>query len=101
MESQTRPDEVSPPEIDAGEISAFPDLDTVRQRAETAKSLARWLVVVFAGSLVLHYFAVWVLIHYDKEAGLQILSSAFNAWLPVISSLLSAAATYYFTRERG
>lgn len=74
--------------------------DEARHKAETAKSLAVWLVCVFAGSLVLHYVAVGILTHYGKEAPLETLSDAFNAWLPVLSSLLSAAATYYFTRER-
>jgi hypothetical protein len=35
-----------------------------------------------------------------KEEALKNLSSIFNAWLPAISSLVSAAATYYFTRDK-
>lgn len=101
MESQTQPDdEVSPPE-EGGEIGALddPTWKEEKHRAETAKSLAFWLVGLLAGGLLLHY--VFVCILTGKEAALQSLNSAFNAWLPVISSLLSAAATYYFTRERG
>jgi len=87
--------------IDGGDIDAFEDVPwETWHRAETAKSLALWLVVVLGGGLLLHYIFVVILAYYGKEAALETLGSAFNAWLPVISSLLSAAATYYFTKER-
>ena len=103
MESQTPPgDETFPPDIeDEIEIEDDEDLtwkEEDKHRAETAKSLAFWLVGLLAGGLLLHY--VFICILTGKEAGLEALDNTFNAWLPVISSLLSAAATYYFTRER-
>ena len=102
MEFQTPPgDETSLPDIeDEGEIGTLEDLTWKedKHRAETAKSLAFWLVGLLAGGLLLHYVFIYILT--GKEAGLQALDNTFNAWLPVISSLLSAAATYYFTRER-
>ena len=104
MESQTQPgDEASLPDIEeGGDVEALEEVSwETRHRAETAKSLALWLVGVLGGGLLLHYVFVLILAHWGKEAALQTLNGAFNAWLPVISSLLSAAATYYFTRERG
>lgn len=105
MESQTHPDDEDvSQEIQGGDVGAIDDNATrweeTRHRAETAKSLAQWLVGLLAGGLLLHYIFVLILAYCDEEAALEVLGSAFNAWLPVISSLLSAAATYYFTRER-
>jgi hypothetical protein len=47
-----------------------------------------------------HYVLVCILAFSGKEEAIKNLSAIFNAWLPVISSLLSAAATYYFTKEK-
>jgi len=35
-----------------------------------------------------------------RSAAVQSLSQIFNVWLPVIASLVSAAVTYYFTKEK-
>jgi len=62
--------------------------------------LAYLLVGILGLSLLLHYVCVLCLYHTDETARLDALKAAFNAWLPVIAGLTSAAATYYFTRER-
>ena len=46
----------------------------------------------------MHYLLICILAFGGKEEATKNLNSIFNAWLPVISSLLSAA-TYYFTKE--
>jgi hypothetical protein len=56
--------------------------------------------VLLAASLGLHYLLVCILAFSGKEEAIKNLSAIFNAWLPVLSSLLSAAATYYFTKEK-
>ena len=95
----TRPDDQP---IEAGEVGEIKDLlfHEARHRAETARSLATWLVVLLAAGLGVHYLLVCILACSGKEEAIKNLSSIFNAWLPVISSLLSAAATYYFTKEK-
>ena len=72
VESQTQPDDkgASPPIIEAGEVGALKDEDVAwetRYRAETAKSLARWLVWILAGGLLLHYVFVSVLAYWDTK----------------------------------
>jgi hypothetical protein len=88
--------------VDAGEVGELRDLSfhEAKHRAETAKSLATWLVVILGGSLVMHYVVTAILAFGGKEDATKSLNAIFNAWLPAISSLVSAAATYYFTREK-
>ena len=95
----TKPDEQP---IEAGEVGEIKDLPfhEARHLAETARSLATWLVVLLGASLGVHYLLVCILAFSGKEEAIKNLSAIFNAWLPVISSLLSAAATYYFTKEK-
>jgi hypothetical protein len=88
--------------IEAGEVGELGDLafEEKKHRAETARSLALWLVWILAGSILLHYALTVVLLIWAKEEATKGLNAIFNAWLPAISSLVSAAATYYFTREK-
>jgi hypothetical protein len=88
--------------IEAGEVGELHDLSfhEARHRAETAKSLATWLVIILGASLALHYVLTVILAFGGKEEAIKNLNSIFNAWLPAISSLVSAAATYYFTRDK-
>src|SRR5438067_666744 len=84
--------------IEAGEVGELRDLafEEKKHRAETARSLAKWLVAILGGSVALHYVLVFILVCAGKEEATKNLSTIFNAWLPAISSLVSAAATYYF-----
>jgi hypothetical protein len=88
--------------IEAGEVGELHDLSfhEARHRAETAKSLATWLVIILGMSVAVHYVLTAILAFGDKEEAIKNLNSIFNAWLPAISSLVSAAATYYFTRDK-
>ena len=88
--------------IDAGYVGALEDVPfhEARHRAETAKQLAFLLVWVMAISVGLHYIATAVLAVVGKAEVVDNLAKIFNIWLPVISSLVSAAGTYYFTRGR-
>jgi len=40
------------------------------------------------------------LICLNRESGVATLEKLFSTLLPVLSGLVSAAATYYFTREK-
>lgn len=88
--------------IEGGEVGELRELSfqEAKHRAETARSLARWLIAILGGSVALHYALTTVLALAGKEEAIKNLSSIFNAWLPAISSLVSAAATYYFTKEK-
>lgn len=88
--------------IEAGEVGEIRDLtfEEIKHRAETARSLAQWLVVILGGSVALHYVLTVVLIIAGKDEATKTLATIVNAWLPAISSLVSAAATYYFTRNK-
>lgn len=87
--------------IEAGEVGELQELSfhEAKHRAETAKSLAIWLVIILGASILLHYILTAVMAFGGKEEAIKNLNAIFNAWLPAISSLVSAAATYYFTRE--
>jgi hypothetical protein len=88
--------------IEAGEVGELHDVSfqEAKHRAETAKSLATWLVIILGSSVALHYLLTAILALGGKEEAIKNLNSIFNAWLPAISSLVSAAATYYFTRDK-
>jgi len=97
---EARPEDQPP--IEAGEVGELRDLafEEARHRAETAKSLATWLVLILGVSVALHYLLFVLLAFAGKDEAMKGLNAIFNAWLPAISSLVSAAATYYFTREK-
>ena len=88
--------------IDAGNIGEIKELafQEAKHRAETAKTLATWLVIILGLSVGVHYLLTAMLAFGGKEEAIKNLNSIFNAWLPAISSLVSAAATYYFTRDK-
>jgi hypothetical protein len=90
------------PPIEAGEVRPLEDLPfhEAQHRAQTARTLAQWLVIILGVSVGLHYLLTAVLAFSGKDEAIKNLNTLFNAWLPVISSLVSAAATYYFTREK-
>jgi hypothetical protein len=96
---ETKPDDQP---IEAGEVRELQEVSfhEARHRAETAKSLATWLVIILGASIALHYVLTVVLAFGGKEEATKNLNAIFNAWLPAVSSLVSAAATYYFTRDK-
>jgi len=102
--SEENKDESAPDDkpIEAGEVGELKDVpfQEARHRAETAKSLGKWLVLILGASVAIHYLLTAVLAFSGKEEAIKNLNSIFNAWLPVISSLVSAAATYYFTKDK-
>jgi len=88
--------------IEGGYVSELEDLPfhEARHRAETARRLALLLVWIMAISVGFHYVATAVLETWGNDDVAESLAKIFNMWLPVISGLVSAAGTYYFTRER-
>jgi hypothetical protein len=87
--------------IEGGHVGPLEEVPfEVRHRAETARWLAISLIVMLGLSFFAHYGVTAYFIAKGKTDAVEGLSRAFNVWLPVISSLAGAAATYYFTREK-
>lgn len=87
--------------IEGGTVEALEDLQfhEAKHRADTARMLALLLVGILGASVFVHYIVVVALVAAGKEAAVQHVGQIFNIWLPVIASLVSAAATFYFTSK--
>ena len=86
--------------IEGGHVEALEDLpfQPAKHRAERRK-MAFLLVWVMATSVAVDFVGVGVFAACNNTPGVEALGKIFNMWLPVISGLVSSAATYYFTRE--
>lgn len=98
----SQPNEQSLPEIDGGLIAEGPEprFDESKHRAETASKLAFRLIYLFAGALAVHYIIFACLAFGERKDAIASLQDTFNVWLPALVGIVSAAATYYFTKER-
>ena len=97
----------NPPEKVEGEIvegGKVEQLDEYhvdeKHRADTARYLAYGLVAILALSIVFQYTATLILVSLGKTDALASIDKLFNILLPVLSSLVSAAITYYFTKDK-
>ena len=89
--------------IEGGTVSDFQEYKwepEKKHRAETARYLAYGLVGILALTILIQYGMTVVLICLNRESGVATLEKLFSTLLPVLSGLVSAAATYYFTREK-
>ena len=93
---------VAEQEIEGGFVSEFPKVtfDERKHRAKTASRLAFTFAWIFAGALFVHYVMFFALALLGREDAMGALSDIFNVWLPALTGIVSAAATYYFTKER-
>jgi len=101
-EGQTAIIDDAPP-IEGGLISqADEDLSFHKEkhRADTARKLAYWLVIVLGGSIAIHYVTIVALELNGHHNAVESLEKIFNSWLPVISGLVGGATTYYFTKDK-
>lgn len=71
-----------------------------KHRADTARYLAYGLVGILALSIILQYTATLLLVFFGKTDASASIDKLFNILLPVLSSLVSAAVTYYFTKDK-
>jgi len=87
--------------LEGGFVRPLDDYFVEKQhRADTARRLAYSLVGILGGTVVVHYITVLILETRGRTEAIGELARIFNMWLPVIASLVSAAVTYYFTREK-
>jgi len=89
-------------EIAGGYVRDIEDLTfhEPKHRAQTAKLLALTLVWILAITIFIHYSTTALLSYASRTDAVESLNKIFNGWLPVISGLVGAATTYYFTRDR-
>jgi hypothetical protein len=98
---QDAPTGTTPEEIEGGFVRPLDDyFIEEKHRADTSRKLAYSLVWILGGTVLAHYATVLILVLKGKSEEIQSLNQIFNVWLPVIASLVSAAVTYYFTREK-
>ena len=88
--------------IEGGAVVGFEDLQfhEAKHRAHTARWLAYLFVALLAFSIAVHYVTTVALEVYGLSSAADKLAIIYHSWLPVIASLVSAAATYYFTKEK-
>lgn len=95
------PQPVGPPPITGVGVMAPSYSDILKKtHAETAKTLSFWLVGILAGTVLLHYICVMILVLFGKDYELPIIEDVLHVWLPVLAGLAGSAATYYFTRDK-
>jgi hypothetical protein len=90
----------SPPKRESRSQSGIVADSLRRQHSDVARNLARWIVIILGGTIVLQYGTVLILALWKRDDAIKIVENMFHSWLPVISGLAGAAATHYFT-ERG
>jgi hypothetical protein len=88
-------------EIEGGFIGEIrePPFDERAHRAQTAQRLVMLFAWIFAGALAVHYVCFMVLSIMGREQSVDALGRIFNVWLPALTGIVSAGATYYFTKE--
>lgn len=89
-------------EIDGGYVRELQErrFNEPKHRAETARMLAVAFAVMLAGTVVIHYTCFMILALYGRDKPMESLGQIFNVWLPALTGIVSASATYYFTKER-
>lgn len=88
--------------IRGGEVEGAGDpleFKPAQHREQTASGLARGLLIILAGTGIVHYGTVLMLAYNGQTEALEHVDKFFSAWLPVIAGLVGSAITYYFTRE--
>ncbi len=88
--------------IEGGEInhSAQDTSWKDNHESETAKTQTYAFVAILAGSFAVHYIAVTVLILCNEMEAVSTLTALFDKWLPVISSFVASATTYYLSHRK-
>ena len=102
-ESSSEGGETAGVDIKGGTISLEPDPSynlIEKHKATTTRWLAYLLIGMLGESFIIHYGAMVWLAAQNKTDVMKIVEQTFSIWLPVISGLAAAAATYFFTRER-
>lgn len=99
--ASAKTDEPAGEPLEGGLVPPLEDLQILqRHRADTARHLAYGLAALLAVAVVLHYVLTTWMAYAGKTEAVASLEKTFTIVLPVLASLVSSAATYYFTREK-
>jgi hypothetical protein len=66
----------------------------------SAEKLAKWFTLILAGGLILHYACLMVIAFWGQKEQIEVFGQVFHGWFPAMTSIVSAAATFYFAKER-
>jgi hypothetical protein len=82
-------------------VAREPRFDHGKHRAITAEKLAKWFTGILAGGLLVHYICFMILSFFSAQKDqVEALGQMFHGWFPALTSIVSAAAAYYFAKER-
>lgn len=92
--------EVDVDPVDGGVVGSLdePPVMIERHRVETARYLAFGLVAILGITIVLHYALTAASVYHGRLDVVPHLDKTFNVVMPLLSGLVGAAATYFFTR---
>jgi len=77
-----------------------PPVDLLKQKhAQTTSTLAYWVLGMLAGTVLLHYLCIMILIFCNRADAIKNLEDFYHSWLPVLAGLSGSVVTYYFTRR--
>lgn len=93
--------------LEAGDITDFGDGNSgaisveskvKMDNAQAARTLAYTLIFILAGSFFVHYgTTTWLT---TQQIPTDSLNDLFENWLPVITTFVGSAVTYFLTKER-
>ena len=87
--------------LEGGAVEPLEDYPVAeKHRADTARYLAYSLVGILGLSIVFQYSVTIVLVYTGRIDAIPILDRTFNILMPLLSSLVGGATTYYFTRNK-
>jgi hypothetical protein len=96
-----KPDSMEGEIVEGGRVESLDEYHVdEKHRADTARYLAYGLVGILALSIVLQYTATFIFVFFGKADASATIDKLFNTLLPVLASLVSAAVTYYFTKDK-
>jgi hypothetical protein len=82
------------------EKRAVQDYQGKAHKDVVSKDLARYLVLILAGSFLLQFSGIVILSILGHNEALDTVKTTFNVWLPVVSGLVSGAVGFYFGKDK-
>lgn len=88
-------EEIDSPKADPG----GPQFSPEEHRAKTTKLLMVLSFSALCGLFITHFCSILYLAK-DKPNAVDEITRVFGTWVPIFSTLVGSAATFYFTKER-
>ena|ERR1022692_2604601 len=87
-------EEIDSPMADPG----GPRFSSEEHRAKTTKLLMVLSFCALCDLFIAHFVSILLLAH-DKPNAVDEITRVFGTWVPIFSTLVGSAATFYFTKE--